>query len=63
MTVMVGLVILVITLPIIMSAMVKWTYPYVNDKMYQKSMAEKDKKLSDKVSFRRRRQENKDNDD
>ncbi|MCH4164381.1 MAG: MMPL family transporter [Lentilactobacillus diolivorans] len=63
MTVMVGLVILVITLPIIMSAMVKWTYPYVNDKMYQKSMAEKDKKLSDKVSFRRRRQENKDNND
>jgi RND superfamily putative drug exporter len=33
---------LVITLPIIMSAMVKWTYPYVNDKMYKKSLANKD---------------------
>ncbi len=43
MTVIVGLIILVLTLPIIMSAMVKWTYPYVNDKMYQKSVAEKEK--------------------
>ncbi|WP_203629750.1 MMPL family transporter [Lentilactobacillus fungorum] len=41
-TVIVGLIILVITLPIIMSAMVKWTYPYVNDKMYKKSLANKD---------------------
>ncbi len=44
MTVIVGLIILVLTLPIIMSAMVKWTYPYVNDKMYQKSVAEKKKR-------------------
>ncbi|MFD1670629.1 MMPL family transporter [Agrilactobacillus yilanensis] len=36
MVVIIGLIILVITLPIIMPAMVKWTYPYVNDKMYQK---------------------------
>lgn len=43
MTVIVGLVILVITLPIIMSAMVKWTYPYVNDKMYKKSIEGQDK--------------------
>lgn len=36
MVVIVGLIILVITLPIIMSAMIKWTYPYIKDKMYQK---------------------------
>ncbi len=40
MTVIIGLIILVLTLPIIMSAMVKWTYPYVNDKMYQKKLAD-----------------------
>lgn len=39
MVVIVGLIILAITLPIIMSAMVKWTYPYVKDKMYQKVKA------------------------
>ncbi|TJX99384.1 MMPL family transporter [Lentilactobacillus buchneri] len=43
MTVIVGLIILVLTLPIIMSAMVKWTYPYVNDKMYQKSVDKEEK--------------------
>lgn len=43
MTVIVGLIILVLTLPIIMSAMVKWTYPYVNDKMYQKSVEQEEK--------------------
>ncbi|MCH4170166.1 MAG: MMPL family transporter [Lactobacillus sp.] len=37
MVVMVGLLILVFALPIVMSAMVKWTYPYVKDKMYQKA--------------------------
>lgn len=42
--VIVGLIILVITLPIIMSAMIKWTYPYVTDKMYQKKLAEDEKK-------------------
>ncbi|WP_225352949.1 MMPL family transporter [Lentilactobacillus parafarraginis] len=39
-TVIVGLIILAITLPIIMSAMIKWTYPYVTDKMYQKKLEE-----------------------
>ncbi|KRK87152.1 MMPL family transporter [Lentilactobacillus sunkii] len=43
MTVIVGLVILVFTLPIIMSAMVKWTYPYVKDKMYDKSVEQQEK--------------------
>lgn len=42
--VIVGLIILVITLPIIMSAMIKWTYPYVNDKMYQKKLEADEKK-------------------
>ena len=43
MTVIVGLIILVLTLPIIMSAMVKWTYPYVKDKMYQKQVDQEEK--------------------
>jgi len=43
MTVIVGLIILVLTLPIIMSAMVKWTYPYVKDKMYDKSVEQQEK--------------------
>ncbi|MFC6255085.1 MMPL family transporter [Secundilactobacillus hailunensis] len=42
MTVIIGLVILVIVLPIIMSVMVKWTYPYVNDKMNNKEQSEQD---------------------
>ncbi|GAX07306.1 membrane protein [Secundilactobacillus silagincola] len=37
MTVIIGLIILVILLPITMSIMVKWTYPYVTDKMYTKA--------------------------
>jgi RND superfamily putative drug exporter len=37
MTVIIGLIILVILLPITMSVMVKWTYPYVTDKMYTKA--------------------------
>ncbi|EEI19053.1 Chromosome partition protein Smc [Lentilactobacillus hilgardii] len=41
--VIVGLIILVIALPIIMSAMIKWTYPYVTDKMYQKKLEEDEK--------------------
>lgn len=42
MTVIIGLVILVIVLPIIMSVMVKWTYPYVNDKMNTQEQSKQD---------------------
>ncbi len=37
--VIVGLIILVFALPIVMPLMVKWTYPYVTDKMYQNSVS------------------------
>lgn len=39
MTVIIGLIILVILLPLTMSIMVKWTYPYVHDKIYEKQQA------------------------
>lgn len=42
MTVIIGLVILVFVLPVIMSVMVKWTYPYVTDKMYQQQHPDQD---------------------
>nr|WP_243674273.1 MMPL family transporter [Lentilactobacillus kisonensis] len=57
-TVIIGLVILVITLPIIMSAMVKWTYPYVNDKMYQKAMTSKKEQPNRRSSKPKTRTEN-----
>ena len=42
MTVIIGLIILVILLPLTMSIMVKWTYPYVHDKMYDQKQATHD---------------------
>lgn len=42
MTVIIGLVILVFVLPVVMSVMVKWTYPYVTDKMYQQKHPDND---------------------
>ncbi|KRK97350.1 RND superfamily resistance-nodulation-cell division proton (H+) antiporter [Secundilactobacillus odoratitofui DSM 19909 = JCM 15043] len=41
-TVIVGLIILVILLPITMSIMVKWTYPYVHDKFYEQQSSKSD---------------------